>query len=94
MPEIALFEFQEQWGGQAATWTRLHKPDCYIYADYYGVAIAGAWDNMSVDERRALASVFKSAAHYHQQRVKATEKPDEPTLDSGAGVWTGQHYSD
>lgn len=96
MPDLALFEYQEQWGGQAATWIRLHKPDCHIYADYYGVTIAGAWDHLSIEERRALVVVMESAAHYHAKRRELVDsKPtvDTPPANDGR-IWTGQNWSE
>lgn len=78
MPEIAYFEFSETWGGQSATWTRLHDPLCYVWADYYGVGISGEWETLSIDERRALATVLQSAVHFHQKRVNALEKSHHP----------------
>jgi hypothetical protein len=78
MPEIAYFEFTEAWGGQSAVWTRLHNPACTISADYYGVNVSGDWHTLSIEERRALASVMQSAVHFHQKRVAELEKPHRP----------------
>lgn len=96
MPELALFEYQEQWGGQAATWIRLHKPDCHIYADYYGVTIAGTWDHLDTDERRALVVVMTSAAHFHTRTKHAVDSKDDTTPPPNADtrVWTGKNWSE
>jgi hypothetical protein len=92
MPEIAHYEFNEQWGGQSASWTRLHNPACVISADYYGVKISGDWQTLSVDERRALVVVLESAVKFHS---KQRAKVDKPTDDkNNGGVWTGKRYSD
>lgn len=93
MPDIAYFEFAEAWGGQSATWTRLHNRACVISADYYGVNISGEWLTLSIEERRALATVMQSAVHFHhtqQQRVSGVDIP--PQVDTR--VWTGQNWSE
>jgi hypothetical protein len=74
MANIAYFEFTEAWGGQSAVWTRLHDPQCYIYADYYGIGISGEWEHMDVAERLAIVSVVESARHFHLRRVQEVEK--------------------
>lgn len=96
MPEIAYFEFAETWGGQSATWTRLHNPACVVSADYYGVNITGTWDYLSVEERRALVTVILDATQFHtKRRLETDSKPQVDTPpDVDTRVWTGQNWSE
>ena len=87
MPDIAYFEPAEQWGGQAKTWVRLHNRDCHIYADYYGVSIAGNWEAVSIEERRVLVYVLEEARHFHLKCVSQVHKlkptPGTYQIDQG-----------
>jgi hypothetical protein len=94
MVEIAYFEFAETWGGQSATWTRLHNPACVVSADYYGVNIHGEWHTLSIEERRALAVVMQSAVHFHAAQIQRVtgESRVPPNVDTR--VWTGKNWSE